>query len=102
MSSHIADDAIGLIGIRRHEQGEIIEVLEQPEIIQTLMGLPVFPHIQAHMRTHQLQLGLIDIVQTLLVIGLAHAKDPKGTEKYDKPLPAGGACQGCRMVFLDA
>ena len=75
------DDVVGLVRVDRKEDLEPERPAQQPDVVDVLVGRPVLADVEAEVRADDLHARLVDVVQPLLVVGLADAEDAERGEE---------------------
>src|SRR4030067_3844605 len=81
---HVSNGTIGLVGVCRNNDFISEEILHDSDVVNTLVGFPIFSHIQAIMSTDELEVRLVNVIKTMLVIRLIHTKDAEVSKEREK------------------
>src|SRR5512147_2040101 len=98
----VSNDTVGLIGIRRNDDFISEQVLHHSYVVNALMRLSVLAHIQPGVGADQLEVCLVDVIETMLIVRLV---DPENTEvgkEGDKAECGRRPGNGGGVVLLDA
>jgi len=71
------------------------------DIVNALMSFSIFTHIQAVMGADELEVRLIDIIETVLIVCLIHTEDTEVCKEREKTESGDRSCEGGRMMLLD-
>ena len=80
----ISNDTVGLIGVCRDDDFVSEKVSHHSDIVNTLMSISIFANIKTVMGTDELEVCFVDIVETMLIIGLINAEDSKIRKEGEK------------------
>src|SRR4030067_1089914 len=81
---HVSNGTIGLVGVCRNNDFISEEILHDSDVVNTLVGFPIFSHIQAIMSTDELEVRLVNVIKTMLVIRLIHTKEAEVSKEREK------------------
>ena len=98
----MTDDPVSLIGVRGYKDTHSKNVAQQTDVIDALMGFSIFSHIESDVSAGDFDLCVIDVTETMLVVGLANPKHTEVCEDGSHTAGRKGSGAGCRVMLLDS
>ena len=98
---HISNNTVGLVRVCWDNDFISKEILHHSNVVNALVGFPIFTHIQAIMGADEFEVRLIDVIETMLIICLIHTEDSKICEEREKTKSGDGSCDGGSIMLLD-
>ncbi len=95
-------DAVGLVGVGRHYDFPSEQLTEGADVVQALVRLPILAHVYATVRQNELHGRAVDVVETLLVVGLIAPEHPEVGPERKHVADGQGACHGGGVVLPHA
>src|SRR4030042_1634735 len=99
---HISNYTVSLIRICWNNDFISKKVSHHSNVVNALVSFSIFTHIQTIMGADEFKVGLIDVIETMLIICLIHAKDSKICKKREEAKSGDGTCDGGSIVLLDS